>query len=182
MPVYSGMTSEKTTTGKSAGYSDIDELDWDAIYADHAPRVYNYLRFGLGTETDVAELTSRTFEKAWRSRVRYRRELAGFTTWLFTIAKNVRVDYLKGRRTHLPMDAAANVSSDGTPEKDAERTSNLSRLALLTESLSDRERELIALKYGAELTNRLIARLTGLSESNVGSILHRAVRALREKW
>jgi RNA polymerase sigma-70 factor (ECF subfamily) len=52
----------------------------------------------------------------------------------------------------------------------------------LTLSLSDRERELIALKYGAELNNRLIARLTGLSESNVGSILHRVIGSLREKW
>jgi RNA polymerase sigma-70 factor (ECF subfamily) len=101
---------------------------------------------------------------------------------LFTIAKNVRIDYLQGRRSHLPIDTALDVAAEGTPEKDAERRSNLSRLALLTQSLSDRERELIALKYGAELNNRLIARLTGLSESNVGSILHRVVGSLREKW
>jgi RNA polymerase sigma-70 factor, ECF subfamily len=175
------MAFEQATTDRSMGSPDTDDLDWDAIYADHAPRVYNYFRFRMGIEVDVAELTSRTFEKAWRSRARYRRDLAGFATWLFTIAKNVRVDYLHGRRSHLPIEAALNVAAEGTPEKDAERRSNLSRLAL-TQSLSDRERELVALKYGAELTNRLIARLTGLSESNVGSILHRVVGSLREKW
>jgi RNA polymerase sigma-70 factor, ECF subfamily len=176
------MALEQATLDRSVGSPKPGDLDWDAIYADHAPRVYNYFRFRIGIEVDVTELTSRTFERAWRSRARYRRDLAGFATWLFTIAKNVRVDYLQGQRSHLPIDAALNVPAESTPEKDAERRSNLSRLALLTQSLSDRERELISLKYGAELTNRLIARLTGLSESNVGSILHRVVRSLREKW
>ncbi len=46
----------------------------------------------------------------------------------------------------------------------------------------DRERELVALKYGAELTNREIARMTGLSESNVGTILNRVVAKLRNEW
>ena len=49
---------------------------------------------------------------------------------------------------------------------------------VLLQTLTDRDRELIALKYGAEMTNRDIARATGLSESNVGTILHRAVQAL----
>ena len=127
MPVYSGMALEQATPYRPMGSPDTHDLDWDAIYADQAPRVYNYFRFRIGAEVNVSELTYRTFEKRMRR-------------------------------------------------------SNLSRLALLTQSLSDRERELVALKYGAELTNRLIARLTGLSESNVGSILHRVVRSLREKW
>jgi RNA polymerase sigma-70 factor, ECF subfamily len=167
---------------RSNGSADTANLDWDAIYADHAPRVYNFFRFRLGTEADAAELTSRTFEKAWRSRARYRRDLAGFSTWLFTIARNVLVDHVQRRRSHLPIDVALNAATEGTPETAAVRGSDLSRLSLLTQSLSERERELIALKYGAGLTNRLIARLTDLSESNVGSILHRVVRSLREKW
>ena len=48
-------------------------------------------------------------------------------------------------------------------------------------TLPDRDRELLALKYGAGMTNRAIARLTGLSESNVGTIVHRAVQALRRR-
>jgi len=47
--------------------------------------------------------------------------------------------------------------------------------------LPDREAELIALKYGAELNNREIAKITGLSESNVGTIMHRTVKGLRER-
>ena len=56
------------------------------------------------------------------------------------------------------------------------------RLRVLLARLADRERELVALKYGAGLTNRAIAGLTGLTESNVGVILYRAVQRLRADW
>ena len=159
-----------------------EELDWDALYADLAPRVYNYFRYRMGSQADVEELTSRTFERAWRSRSHYRHDLAGFSTWLFKIAQNVGVDYRARMRPHLPLDAAADVPGEGSPESEAELRSDLARLAALTATLPERERELIALKYGASLNNRLIAGLTGLSESNVGTVLHRLVRTLRAQW
>jgi len=74
------------------------------------------------------------------------------------------------------------VTTEGTPERDAEQRSNLMRLALLCAALPERERELVALKYGAVINNRVIAQLTGLSESNVGTILHRVVQTLRDRW
>jgi RNA polymerase sigma-70 factor (ECF subfamily) len=159
-----------------------DALDWDVLYADLAPRVYNYFRYRMGSEADVEELTSRTFERAWRSRSHYRQDLAAFSTWVFKIAQNVGVDYRSRWRSHLPLDAATEVACEGTPELDAELRSDLARLAALTATLPERERELIALKYGASLNNRLIAGLTGLSESNVGTVLHRLVRTLRAQW
>ncbi len=159
-----------------------DDLNWDALYADLAPRVYNYFRYRMGSDADAEELTSRTFERAWRSRSHYRRDLAAFSTWLFKIAQNVGADYRSRWRPHLPLDAATQVAGDGSPELDAELSSDLARLATLTATLPERERELIALKYGASLNNRLIAGLTGLSESNVGTVLHRLVRTLRAQW
>jgi RNA polymerase sigma-70 factor (ECF subfamily) len=158
------------------------DVDWDALYADHLPRIYNYFRFRLATDADVEDLTARTFEKAWSARTRYRGDLAGFATWLYRIAHNLCVDHLRSRREHAPLDAAAEIPAERTPETDEERRSDLTRLAALTASLPERERELIALKYGAGLSNRAIAPLANLSESNVGTILHRAVQALRSQW
>lgn len=159
-----------------------EELDWDALYADLAPRVYNYFRYRMGGGADVEDLTSRTFERAWRSRAHYRHDLAGFRTWLFKIAQNVGIDYRAKQRGHLPLEAAEEIAMDATPELEAVLSSDLARLAMLTAKLPERERELIALKYGASLNNRVIAGLTGLSESNVGTILHRVVRNLRAQW
>jgi RNA polymerase sigma-70 factor (ECF subfamily) len=156
--------------------------DWDRIYAEHAPRVYNYFRFRLGTNVDVEDLTSRTFEKAWRSREKYNRDLAGYSTWLFKIAQNVAIDHVRALRDYVPIEVTQHLATEITPESDAERSSNLARLATLTKDLSDRDRDLLALKYGAAATNREIARLTGLSESNVGTLLHRLVQILRSRW
>jgi RNA polymerase sigma factor (sigma-70 family) len=159
-----------------------DEPDWNAVYADQLRRVYAYFQFRLGTASDVEDLVSRTFEKAWRSRRRYKRDLGAFSTWLLTIARNVGIDYLKSRRHHLQIDAVDDLATHGTPEGDAELGSDLARLTQLIALLPERERELIALKYGADIDNLSIASLTGLSASNVATVLHRAVRTLRARW
>jgi RNA polymerase sigma-70 factor (ECF subfamily) len=161
---------------------DAAELDWDAAYAELLPRVYNYFRYRLGNDAVAEDLTSRTFEKAWTQRARYRRDLAGLATWLFSIARNVAVDHLRAQRPHLPLEAAEHVAEIGTPQEHVAHASDLERLAALLERLPAREQELVALKYGAEATNRAIAALTGLSESNVGTILHRVVLQLRSAW
>jgi RNA polymerase sigma-70 factor (ECF subfamily) len=157
-------------------------IDWNRVYLEHAPRVYNYFRFRLGSNADVEDLTSRTFEKAWRAREKYRRDLAGFSTWLFKIAQNIAIDHLRARRNEVPIDESLQLATETTPESDAESSSNLTRLAALTRDLSDRDRNLLALKYGAVATNREIAKLTGLSESNVGTLLYRLVQTLRTRW
>jgi RNA polymerase sigma-70 factor (ECF subfamily) len=158
-------------------------IDWNKVYTEELPRVYNYFRFRIGRQqSDIEDLTARTFEKAWKARDRYRRDLAGFSTWLFEIARNVATDHLRARRTHLPLEAAQEVPFDSTPELEVSRRSDIARLIELMAGLSEQQRELLALKYGAAINNRLIAKLTGLSESNVGTILSRLVEKLRSQW
>ena len=158
------------------------EPDWEAVYAEHLPRIYNYFRYRLASEHAAEDLTSRTFEKVWQARHRYRRDLAGFSTWLLRVARNVATDHFRTARNHAPLEDAADVPADGTPEEEAVLRSNFSRLTALVASLPERERELLALKYGAGATNRAIAEVTGLSESNVGTILYRSVQTLRAQW
>jgi len=158
------------------------EADWDALYAEQLPRVYNFFRYRVGHGPIAEDLTSLTFEKAWAARRRYRRDLAAYSTWLLAIARNVAVDHWRTRREHAPLDAAGQVAGPERADQAAERHSDEERLGGLLAALPARERELLALKYGAELTNRAIARQTGLSESNVGTILHRTVQELRDRW
>jgi len=157
--------------------------DWDAVYRSELPRVYNFFRYRLGDIPEVEDLTARTFEKAWGARERYRRDIAGFATWLLSIARNVANDHLRSQRQHVPLEDAAEVSAEAiTPEDVMVRQSDAKRLELLLAKLPERDRELIALKYGAGMTNRAIARASGLSETNIGTILHRSVQTLREAW
>jgi RNA polymerase sigma-70 factor, ECF subfamily len=176
------MTAGQATPSQGTQRARSNEPDWDAIYEAHIPRVYNYFRFRFGSNADAQDLTARTFEKAWRKREQFARDVSGFSTWLFHVAHNVGVDYLRTRRDHVPIEAVDDPVYHETPETETQRRSDLARLAKLTSDLPEQERELIALKYGSGLNNRLIAKLTGLSESNVGTILHRLVQALRARW
>jgi RNA polymerase sigma-70 factor (ECF subfamily) len=176
-----GLSPERTP-GRLARWLATAEPDWDAVYAEQLPRVFNFFRYRLGNTADAEDLTSRTFEKAWAARHRYRRDVASFSTWLMSIARNVAIDHGRARREQVPLDEAGHVATWATPEAEAVRRSDAHRLAALLLQVPDRERELIAMKYGAEMNNRAIARATGLSESNVGTILHRAIQRLRVEW
>lgn len=179
------MAIENAVIGRLVGWlTPADEADWDALYAEQLPRIYNFFRYRVGDGPEAEDLTSATFEKAWRARHRYRRDLGAFSTWLLAIARNVAIDsYRRTRtRTHVPLEEAAAVAAGPTPEEAAAQRSDFERLSRLLAALPDRDRELLALKYGAGLTNRAIARLTGLTTSNVGTILYRTIRDLRADW
>src|SRR5918996_491840 len=112
------------------------EPDWDQVYAEQLPRVLNFFRYRLGPTADVEDLTARTFEKAWRARHGYRRDLAGFATWLLTIARNVAIDHLRARQRYEPLDVAAALPSlEDTPERQAVQHSEAQRLAALLATL-----------------------------------------------
>jgi RNA polymerase sigma-70 factor (ECF subfamily) len=156
-----------------------NEIDWDAIYTEQLPRVYNFFRYRVGDGQLAEDLTATTFEKAWRKRMNYRHNLGAFSTWLFTIARNVAIDHFRKNHKELPLDDA-HLDVDPFPvEEIIQRRYDFAHLSKLLAQLPARERELIACKYGAELDNRTIARLTHLSESNVGTILNRSVNKLR---
>lgn len=161
--------------------ADAEAVDWEAVYRDELPRIFNFHRYrGLDRAT-AEDLTSLTFEKAWRARRRYRKDRAGVSTWLLAIARNVAVDHFRRTRPEVPLEDVA-APETATPEAEALRRAEIQRLRTLLAGLPPRESELVALKYGAGATNRAIAKLTGLSESNVGTILHRTVVALRAAW
>ncbi|MBN1438535.1 MAG: sigma-70 family RNA polymerase sigma factor [Anaerolineales bacterium] len=158
------------------------EEDFEASYRAELPRIYNFFRYRVGDGPLAEDLTSETFEKAWRRRGSYARDLAAFSTWLFTIARRVAIDHYRTHKVEAPVEPLACTAGEETPEDLAERRDDFSRLSVLLARLADRERELVALKYGAGLTNRAIADLTGLGESNVGVILFRTLNALRSRW
>lgn len=176
------MAIVETMFGRLWALDPAQEADWDALYAAMLPRVHNFFRYRVGDGPDAEDLTALTFQKAWQARGRFRRDKGAFTTWLFTIARRVAIDHYRSRRPTSPLEAALGVSGGEPADREAERGSDIERLSRLLAELPERERELIALKYGAEHEHREIARVMGLTESNVGTILHRTVVALRARW
>ncbi|HLO15193.1 MAG TPA: sigma-70 family RNA polymerase sigma factor [Anaerolineales bacterium] len=157
------------------------DIDWEAAYKEYLPRVYNFFRYRVNDRALAEDLTSATFEKAWRGRSRFRQDLSAFSTWLFTIARNVATDHFRRRRNEISLESAREPADSVSLEEIVQRNHDTEVLHARISQLPVRERELIAFKYGAGLNNREIARLTRLSESNVGIILFRVVQKLRDE-
>ena len=128
------------------------------------------------------ELTSVTFEKAWKARRRYEKDKSAFSTWVFSIARNTAIDYLRRQGKEIELDVKNVDVNSVSIEEIYEKQEEAHHLSKVLSILDNREKELIGLKYGADLTNRKIADITGLTETNVGTILHRTINKLREEW
>jgi RNA polymerase sigma-70 factor (ECF subfamily) len=159
----------------------VGNVDFETVYQTELPRIYNFFRYRLGDDQIAEDLTAETFEKAWKHRERYRENLASFSTWLFIIARRIATDHFRKQRATVPLEEAAKLAYDQTLEEESQERAEFAQLSALIARLAERERELVALKYGAGLTNRAIARISGLSESNVSTILHRLTRQLRTR-
>lgn len=152
------------------------------IYDHYFPLVYNYVRYRVSDAQSADDITARTFEKALTGIGRYRPNRGPLASWLFGIARHAVADHIRAqkRRRWLSLEVLTDrASPDPAPEQIAIRDETQAQLLAAVARLSDREKELTALKFGARLSNRHIAKLTGLSESNVGVILYRAVQRLR---
>jgi RNA polymerase sigma-70 factor (ECF subfamily) len=155
--------------------------DWNMLYQQWLPRVYNFFRYRVTDRMVAEDLTSITFKRAWQSRDHYREDIAGFSTWLFTIARRVVADYFREHQVDdAPLDQARYLSSDETPEALTEQHELIELVRHLIQQLPEREQEVIALKYGAGMSQQQIGDLMDLSPSHVGVILHRAIIKLRE--
>ncbi|MEL6306781.1 MAG: sigma-70 family RNA polymerase sigma factor [Chloroflexota bacterium] len=154
--------------------------DWDAVFAYQLPRVYNYVLYRVNNQQLAEDLTSTAFHRAWKSRANYRPEIAAVSTWLFTIARRVLVDYYRKNEVKIvPLDTVYDVASDESPEMRVQTYFEKQYLADAIAALPAREQEIVALKYGAELSHSEIAELLNISVSNVGTIANRTVNRLR---
>jgi RNA polymerase sigma factor (sigma-70 family) len=159
-----------------------DAAAFAALYDHYFSRVFNYVRYRLPDAQTADDVTAQVFERALNSIDSYRPEKAPFSAWLFAIARNAVNDQLRRqrRRRWISLDILSNRSSHEPGPVDIVSDTELQdELLAAVGRLGRRERDLIGLKFAAGLTNRRIAELTGLSESNVGIILFRTMRRLR---
>ncbi len=155
------------------------------LYEEYMPKVYRYIHYKVNDIPLAEDLASATFEKALVNFGKYCSDKASFSTWLFSIARNIVIDHYRvaGRRQMVPLDEAKQVlTGDLSPEEEVVRREEMAMLHSCLAGLSQEEQEIIRLKFAVELNNRQIAKMLGLSETNVGSRLYRAVKKLRDSF
>jgi RNA polymerase sigma factor (sigma-70 family) len=156
----------------------VDEtrIAFEALYRETRDDVSAYVAGLLRDRSAAEEVTSQAFERAWRKRRQIDRKRGTPRAWLFGIARNAALDELR-RRSRLASEAHADEPS---PTVDpGESAVDRAALQQALDSLNGRERELVALKFFAGLSNAEIASVIRTSESNAGTRLHRVIEKLR---
>jgi len=163
--------------GRRDKTSGIDS-EFEELYRTSRDDVYSYVAGLLRDRSAAEDVTAAAFERAYRKRSRFDAGRGTRRAWLFGIARNAALDELRRRRRLTELEAEP---ADDAPAPDEQADAGLRRAALRTAmaALSARERELVALKFFAGLTNAEIADVLGVSESNAGTRLHRTVEKLR---
>lgn len=157
------------------------KVSFDELYQQYYERVLAYMRFRTGS-TDVAEdLVAQVFERAV-SHLDDLQSPGAVGAWLFRIARNCAADYFRKYRVMVSLDTLVDGNHPRECSPEEELVAREERMLLLNQlnRLSEREREVIGLKFVACLQNREIARVLHMPEGTVGSLLHRALSRLRD--
>jgi RNA polymerase sigma-70 factor (ECF subfamily) len=155
-------------------------LSFDSLYRSSRDDVYAYAAGLIRDRTAAEDVTATTFERAYRNQSRFDPRRGTARAWLFGIARNAALDELRrrGRQAALAFDPV-DLASPATIHP-AEQSDQRLIVARALKALQGRERELVALKFFAGLSNAEIARVLGITESNAGTRLHRVLDKLRE--
>ncbi len=175
MPIQLQEQTFTDTTYKS-------DFDFTEFYNEYFPRIYNYVCYRVSNYSDADDLTSMIFYKLFEKRSFYSADKAPLFAWVFSIARNAVTDYYRRRERniHTPLETIEDIVAPGlSPVDIAEYNEVRQQLKRALTFLTDRERDLIALKFWSGMTNREIAKVTGLSENNIGVILFRTMRRMR---
>lgn len=154
------------------------------IFEKYYKRIFNYVAYRVPGIHTAEDLTSAIFEKILNKLGTYSEAKAPFEVWLFAIARNVVNDYYRQqkRKQFFSLEMVKElVSSKRDPENLMLKEEQNDQLMRALRQLDARERNIIALKYGANLRNTDIAQITGQSESNIGVICYRAMKKLKSE-
>ena len=156
-----------------------DQVALTQLYEDNFDRIYRYCAIKIGDRTEAEDMTQQVFLNAIKSLPSYKFKGMPFSSWLYRIAHNQIVDYLrkKSRRAMVPIDET--VAADDDPREETEIKLQMEELAEATKKLTAAQREVISLRFAAELSIAEVARAMGKSEGAIKALQHSAIAALR---
>lgn len=153
------------------------------LLAEFYERIFAYFRRLCGSDEDAADLTQKTFCKAWHSLANYHGR-ASFNTWLHAIAHHVHVDW---RRQRNRLDSQSDdwwetcVADGPSPFESAAESETAHQLYALVEQLEDDQREVIHLHYYQSLSLQETADALDIATSTVKYRLRHALDLLQTR-
>ncbi len=158
-----------------------DQKAFAQLYEENFNKVYRYVTLRIGDKTEAEDMTQQVFVNALRSISSFKWQGKPFAAWLFRIAHNQVVDYLrkKKKRGAVPLDESL-VSGGGDPQLVVERNLDIEQLLLATQRLTEAQREVISLRFAGELSIVEVAEAMSKSQGAVKALQHSAIVALRK--
>ena len=161
----------------------LDRTTFEGFYSTYLPKVYNYVCYRVGDEKTAEDITAEIFMRALTHLDTYKSNRGAFSTWLFSIAHNHVVNYLrtKSRQPEVhSLDAVASITANNVaPEQAAIQSEQWRQVQAAMRELPEQQQEILALKFGVGLSNQEIAHAMKLKPNHIGVLLYRAVHALR---
>lgn len=158
-----------------------DQTALTQIYEENFDRIYRYIVLKIGERTEAEDMTQQVFLSAFKSISSFQWKGMPISAWLFRIAHNQIVDYLrkKTRRATVPLNESRAVSN-GDPGLVAEKNIEIEHLVAATKKLTKAQREVIALRFAGGLSVAQVAKVMGRSEGAVKALQHSAIVSLRK--
>ena len=149
------------------------------LYETYRPKVYAYMQGKLHDHHTAEDLTSDVFMKVFQKWDTFDDTKASVSTWIYTVARNTLTDYFRTRRVFAEIPETLDDGS--SVEEDVCDRDTLSRLAQALETLDERERDIIILRYYSGRTLRDIAASMGISYAYIKVLQNKALAALQKK-
>jgi RNA polymerase sigma-70 factor, ECF subfamily len=156
------------------------DVEFERLYRASRDDVYAYVATLMRDRFAAEDVTALAFERAYRKRASFRPGRGTPRAWLFGIARNAALDELRRRARSTAVGAEPVDDPAPFPEDEAELGARRVAVRSALESLQPRERELVALKFFAGLSNAELAAVLRTTETNAGTRVHRAIHKLRE--
>ncbi|MFC1904870.1 sigma-70 family RNA polymerase sigma factor [Chloroflexota bacterium] len=162
----------------------VKEWDQEAfaeLYERHFDRIYRYVAIKIGDKVEAEDMTQQVFLNAIQSISSFRWKGVPFSAWLYRIAHNQVVDYLrrKTKQATVPLDESQ-ASASSNPGLAAEHSLDVEELLSATRQLTEAQREVISLRFSSELSIDQVAKIMGKSQGAVKALQHSAIIALRK--
>jgi RNA polymerase sigma-70 factor, ECF subfamily len=152
------------------------------LYEANFERIFRYVYLKIGNREDAEDMAQQVFLHALRSIASFKYQGTPFTAWLFRIAHNQMVDYLRKKtRRPVAVEIDETVPSNGTdPQQMAELTLSIEQLTKATQSLTKLQKEVISMRFAGGLSIEEVARALGKNPGAIKALQHAAVTALRK--
>lgn len=158
-----------------------DAAAFARLYEMFVGRIYRYCLVRVGNSVDAEDLTQVTFLKVVEALPRYEERGQPFAAWLFRIARNVVIDFIRARHEHADLDGLIERGREPSTASDDHERPWADEVERLLPELTSDQRDVIVYRFYAGLTARETARAMVKHEASVRALQFRALRALRRR-